>query len=363
MSIYDNPFCALFLCLFFIFSEDETTEAETIALKISSFVEAHDIDIDLPVDTKNAGASCLDVKISRNIPMNGESPKVDDLMSNEPFKNGLEGHVECSKSDRKCHVDNHATDHNYACSGFPMRKALPLKPEVNGCSVVNGSSSTDSPKKAALPDLKQESEKKNSNGTEMNHTRKRRLSCDKNSPEKEKILPKRYRGPYCEDNSKDHTCSSSDEDDHYSRSGSRRRSSSDEHSDHKRMQRNGKYRSSSDEGNNYYKRSNRRHSLYSNDSSDDRDYSSSDEDSKNERRRRYDPRSSESDLHRKRSSGSERDSDSYRSRHRRKQRSRSKDRLEKRNDEKKNKKFQDIELERKMGFKFDHNIKGTAKVQ
>ncbi|KAL9983022.1 hypothetical protein ACROYT_G005143 [Oculina patagonica] len=325
---------------------DASAEAETIALKISSFVEAQDLGIDFKVDEKNSGPSCLDMEISKNLPITvkKERLEVHDLMNNGPFNNGLEEHMDSSKSDRKLHVDNHATDHNYACSGFPMRKAPSIKPEVNDCSIVNGSESTDSPKKAVMPDLKQESEKKISNGTEMNQTRKRRLSCDKNSTDKEKVLPKRYRGPYCEDNSKDY--SSSDEDGHYYRSRSRQRSSSDEHSN---------------EDKKYYKKSSRRNSLYSNDSSDERDYDSSDEDTMNERKRRYDPRSSESDLHRKRSSGSDRDSDSYRSRHRRKQRSRSKDRLEKRNDEKKNKAVQDIELERKMGFKFDHNIKGTAK--
>lgn len=324
-----------------------SAKAENIALKISSFVEAQDLGIDLTVDAKNSGPSSLDMGISKNLPIKvkEESREVDDLTSNGPFGNGLEGHVKNSKSDRKCHVDNHATDHNYACSGFPMRKAPPLKPEVNNCSIANGSKSTDSPKKAVMPDLEQESEKKISNGTEMNHTRKRRLSCDKSSTDKEKILPKRYRGPYCENSSKGD--SSSDEDRYY-RSRSRQHSSSDEHSN---------------EDKNYYKKSSRRNSLYSNDSSDERDYYISDEDSKNERRRRYDPRSSESDLHRKRSSGNDRDSDSYRSRRRRKQRSHSKDRLEKRSDEKKNKAVQDIELERKMGFKFDHNIKGTAKVQ
>lgn len=336
-----------------------STEEETIALKISSFVEAQEINIDLTVDEKNSDPSFLDVEISQNVKREGRV--FDDLMDNEPLKNSLQGHDEkSSKNDRKCHVDNHATDHNYACSGFPMRKASPIKPEVNNCSTVNGSKSIGSPKKALMPELKQENEKKISNGTQMSSSRKRRLSCEKDSNNKEKVLPKRYRGPYCEDGSKGY--SSSDEDLHYNRSHSRQHSGSDEDSDHERMQRDRKYSRYSDEEKNYYKRPSRRHSLNSNESSDER-YSSSDEESNNERRHRYDPRSSESDFHHKHSSGSNRDSDSYRNHRGRKQRSQSKDHLKKRSDEKKNKTVQEIELERKMGFKFDDGIRGTAKVQ
>lgn len=343
---------------FVILSKDTSPKPESIAHKIISFVETEDIDFDLEVDAKNGGSSCLDVESSGNLP---ESKEVHGLMDDGPFQNGVDQHGENLKSDGKFHVDNHATDHNYACSGFPMRKVPSQRPEVNDCSVVNGSKSANRPKKVLASNLEHKSEKNISNGAEISHSRKRRLSaCDKESSDQERMLPKRYRGPYCEDNTKGDN--SSDEDHHYNRSRSRLHSSSDEQSDHERSQHNRKYKCGSDADKNHYKRSNRRHSLCSNDSFDERDCSSSDDDSRHERRHRYDPRSSESDLHHKRSSGSDRDSDSYRSRHRRRQRSRSKDRSEKRNDGKENKKFHDIELERKMGFKFDRNIKGTAKV-
>lgn len=321
--------------------KDTSPEAKAIALKITSFVEAQDIDFELAVDAKNHGPSCLDVESSGNLP---ESDEVHAVMDHGSFKNG----------DRKSCVDNHATDHNYACSGFPMRKAG---------SNVNGPKSANSPKEVSASDLEPKSENSISNGAEMSQSRKRGLSaCNKEPTDKERILPKRYRGPYCEDSSKGNN--SSDEDHHYIRSRSRLHSSSDEQSDHERSQHNRTYYShsgSSDTDKNQYKRSYRRHSLCSNDSFDERDCSSSDEDSRRERRCRYDPRGSESDLCHKRSSGSERESDSYRSRHRRRQRSCSKDGSTKTNDGKENKAYHDIELERKMGFKFDHNIKGTAK--
>lgn len=286
-------------------------------------MEAQDIDFELAVDAKNHGPSILDVESSGNLPESG-------IMDDGSFKNG----------DRKFCVDNHATDHNYACSGFPMRKAG---------SNVNRPKSTNSPKEVLASDLKHKSENSISNGAEMSQSRKRGLSsCNKESTDKERILPKRYRGPYCEDSSKGNN--SSDEDHHYNRSRSRLHSSSDEQSDHERSQHNRKYYShsgSSDADKNQHKRSYRRHSLCSNGSFDERDCSSSDEDSMRERRDRYDPRGSESD--------------SYSSRQRR-QRSHSKDHPAKTNDGKENKTYHDIELERKMGFKFDHNIKGTAKV-
>ena len=303
-------------------------------------MEAQDIDFELAVDAKSHGPSCLDVESSDNLP---ESDEGHGVMDNGSFRNG----------DRKCCVDNHATDHNYACSGFPMRKAG---------SNVNGPKYTNSPKEVLASDLEHKSENSTSDGAEMNQSRKRRLSaCNKESTDKERILPKRYRGPYCEDSSKGND---SPDGGHYNRSRSRLHSSSDEQSDHERSQHNRKYYScsgSSDTDKNQYKRSYRRHSLCSNDSFDERDYSSSDEDGRHDWRQRYDPRESESDFGHKHSS-SERDSDSYRSRHRRRQRSRSKDRTAKTNDGKENKGYHDIELERKMGFKFDHNIKGTAKV-
>ena len=335
------------------FSKDTSPEAKAIALKITSFVEAQDIDFELAVDASNHGPFYLDVESSGNLP---ESDEVHGVMDNGSFKSGVEQLRKSVKSDGKSCVDNHATDHNYACSGFPMR---------NAGSNVNRSKSTNSTctKDVLASDLEQKSEKSISNGAEMSQSRKRGLSaCNKESTDKERILPKRYRGPYCEESSKGY--SSSDEDHHYNRSRSRLHSSSDEQSDYERSQHNREYRctGSSDGDKNQYKRSYRRHSLCSNDSFDERDCSSSDEDSRYERRHRYNPRGSEADLHHKRSSGSERDSDSYRSRHGRRQRSRSKDRSTKTNDGKENKAYHDIELERKMGFKFDHNIKGTAKV-
>ena len=312
---------------------------------------AQDIDFDLAVNEKNGGPS---VECSGNLP---ESKERHGLIGNGSFKNGVEQHRESRKSDKKPCVDNHATDHNYACSGFPMRKAESQRPEVSDCLIVKESKSANSPKKDLTSDLEHKSEK-----PEMSQSRKRRLStCNKESTDKERVqLPKRYRGPYCEDSSKG--VNSSDEDHRPVRSRSRFNSSSDEQSDHERSQHNRKYRGSSDTDKNHYKRSYRRHSLCSNGSFDERDCSSSDDDSRKERRHRYDPRGSESDLHHNRSRGSDRDSDSYRSRHRRRQRSCSKDHSAKRNDGKENKTFPDIELERKMGFKFDHNIKGTAKV-
>lgn len=349
----------LFVFFFVNFSKDTSPEAKAIAHKITSVVEAQDIDFELAADAKNGGPSCLDLESSGNLP---ESNEVHGVMDNGSFKNGVEQLRESLKSDGKSCVDNHATDHNYACSGFPTRKAASQRPEISGCLVANGFKSTNSPKKALASALEHKSEKCISNRAEMSQSRKRQLSaCNKESTDKERILPKRYRGPYCEDNSKGDN--SSDEHHHYNRSRSRLHSSSDEQSDHERSQHNRKYRSSSDADKNHYKRSYRRNSLCSSDSFDERDCSSSDEDSRHERRHRYDPRGSESDLHHKCSSGSERDSDSYRSHHRRRQRSHSKDHSAKRNDGKENKTFHDIELERKMGFKFDHNIKGTAKVQ
>lgn len=344
--------------MFFVnFSKGTSPEAESIALKINSFVEAKDIDFDLAVDAKYGGPACIDVESSRILPENKERHG---LIDNEALKNGMEQHKENLKSDGKLCVDNHATDHNYACSGFPMRKAASQRPEVGDCSVVKGSKSTDSPKKVLASDLEHISEKPICNEVEMSHSRKRQISaCNKESTEKERVLPKRYRGPYCEDGS----IGDNNSDEDHDRSRSRFNGSSDEQSDHERGQHNRKYKSSSDTDKNHYKRSYRRHSLSSNDSFYERDYSSSDEDSRHERRHRYDPRGSESDLHHKRSSSGDRGSDSETNRHRRRQRSRSKDRSAKRNVGKENKTLHDIELERKMGFKFDHNIKGTAKVQ
>lgn len=125
-----------------------------------------------------------------------------------------------------------------------------------------------------------------------------------------------------------------------------------------------KFSYSSDGDRSYHKRSNRRHSMCSNDSYDGREFSSSDEESKNGRR--YDPRRSECDWQRRQSSGSDRESDHYRSPHYRRRsrgrrRSCHRDSTEKRNSVTENKIFHDIEFERKLEFKFDHNIRDTAK--
>lgn len=330
---------------------------KTISDKINLFVEAQKLDFDFPLDTGSGGLPCLDVEISEHSPFtaNGENQEVHDLARSGSSPDYVEGLDESSKCDKKCQVDNHATDHNYACSGFPMRKPLPLEPEVNDDSIKQ-SILTCSPKASSSSDQEQKNEKNFCNGTEYNHSLKRKLSCDENATDRKRILPKRYRGPYCEGSSGgDSSC---DEERRY------RYISTDEESDHKRMHSNKKPDYSSGEDRNYRKRSNRRHSLYSNDSCDGREYSSSDEDSKNERTSRYDPRRSESDWHHKQSSGSDRESDHCRSQRNRtrRRRSRSSDCSEKRNDITKNRKFHDIELERKMEFKFDHHIRGTAKV-
>ena len=262
----------------------------------------------------------------------------------------MEKHDKNCKNDKKDHVDNHATDHNYACSGFPLRKTPVVKPEVNSRPTRRNSIS--SPRKSEASDLKHENENELSNGTEVYHSTKRQSSCDKDCADKKSRIPKRYRGPYCEDSSGDD--SSCDEDNHYSK---RKSGGHAERSDYRRKQRKRKGSYSSDEES-YYKESKRRRSLYSSNSSDERVYSDSDEDNENERRCRYDPRRPESNtLRYGHSNHSDRDSGRWNTG--RKGRSQSKDHSEK---DRSDKKFYDIELERKMGFKFDQNIKGTAKV-
>ena len=283
--------------------------------------------------------------------MNGERQQCPDPVNSGPCQNGMEKHDESSKTHKKSHVDNHATDHNYACSGFPMRKApIPLiSAEINGHSTKNGV--RPSPRK--LSDLKDETM---SNGTEMLHSSKRQSSCNKDSHNKKSRIPKRYRGPYCEDSSGEN--SSCDEEKCYN---SRPSAQHEKQSDHRRKQRKRKGSYSSGEDS-YDKTSKRRHCLYSSNSSDERGCSS-DEDSENEQRSRYDPRRPESNVMPYRnSSGTDRNSGSRKSTRERKRRSRSKDCSEKDTTYRKDKKFHDIELERKMGFKFDQHIKGTGKV-
>ena len=356
-----------------IFCRGTSPDEKTIALKINSFGEAYAPDFVFSHETKNAGTVSIDVEISGNIcsPVNGKIVK--DLLDSEPVQNGVEK-KKSSKMDKKYHVDNHSTDHNYACSGFPMRKMPRVVPKINGnlttapqvVSEINGRStmnrSKPSPPKSLTSDVEHENHKL-SNRMEILNSRKKQSSCD-DSADKKSRIPKRYRGPYCEDSSEgecsrsEGECSSSSDEKRHSSSRSRH-GSSDECNDNRRKQRKRKHSYSSDEGN-YRKGMKRRHSLYSDDSSDERPYSSSDDDSKNERRCRYNPRQSESNT--RHSSGSARDSGSCNRDQRRKRRPRSKDHSERDSDGKKNKNIHDIELERKMGFKFDQNIKGTAKV-
>ena len=278
--------------------------------------------------------------------MDGQSVQLDDVLDNESSKNDSEKHLERSKSEKKRHVDNHATDHNYACCGFPLRKASLNNVEINGNLTETGTNP--SPRKG----VEHENEKKCSNETEVFLARKRQPSHDKDSADKKSRIPKRYRGPYCEDSSDEG--SSCDENKHH-RS---RRSHHEEKSNYRReYKRKGSYSSDEDS---CYKRSKRRHSLYSSHSSDERN-SSSDEDGNNEQRSRYDPRRHKSNYYRY-SNGSDRDSSGCDGYHGRK-RSRKQEYSEKAISNRKDKMFHDIELERKMGFKFDQNIKGTGKVK
>lgn len=299
--------------------------------------------------TQKSGTDSLVGEISQNLSsfMDGESLQLHGVMDNKDYQGNSEKCGEKSRSDKRSHFDNHATDHNYACCGFPLRKVPPIAVQINGHSARNGSSATCSPRKSLASDLEHENRKKLCNETEMLNSRKRQSSSDKDSPDKKSRIPKRYRGPYCEDSSDEG--SGCDVDKQYNRRQSVRH---EEENDYRRKQRKRKGSYSSDEGT-YNKRSRRRQSLHSNNSSGERDYSSSDEDSKNEERCRYDPRQSESNHpHYRKSSGS---------RLGRKRRVHSKVQSEKDSDSK-DKKYHDIELERKMGFKFDQHIKGTGKV-
>ena len=244
------------------------------------------------------------------------------------------------KDEQKNHVDNHATDHNYACSGFPLRKA-PLVDSVNdGCGAKNLSRS--SPSRSLMLDQEEPCKTILVREAELTHHNERQ-HCE--NEDKKSRIPKRYRGRYCEDSSDE----SSFEDDNYKR---RYSSEPDRQNQGRKRVRKGTY--SSDEEN-FYKIKKRRHSI----SSDERNYSSSDESDKDECR--YDARRSTSSVpYHRYSSGSERDS----SRHnQRKERSNSQEQSRWDTGGRKDKKCHDVELERKMGFKFDQNIKCTGKVK
>lgn len=336
----------------FLSSEKSTSDSteHTIALKISSFAESHGIDFILSHETKDNATDSLVKKTSENpaSSVDGQSLQLDDGLDNERSKNDSEKHLERSKSEKERHVDNHATDHNYACCGFPLRKASLNNVKINGNSTQTGTNP--SSRKSLALDVEHENEKKCSDETEVFLARKRQPSHDKDSADKKSRIPKRYRGPYCEDSSDEG--SSCDEDKHHRRRRSHREEKSHYRREHKRK---GSY--SSDEEN-CYKRSKRRHSLYSSHSSDERN-TSSDEDSKNEQRSRYDPRQHKSNYYRY-SNGSDRDSSGADGYHERK-RSRKQEYSEKAISDRKDITCHDIELERKMGFKFDQNIKGTGK--
>ena len=299
--------------------------------------------------TQKNGTDSLVGEISQNLSsfVNGESLQLHGVKDSKDHQSNLEKHNEKSRSDKKSHFDNHSTDHNYACCGFPLRKAPAVAVQINDRSAKNGSSATCSPRKSLASDLEHGNRKKLCNETEMLiKSRKRQSSSDKNSLDRKSRIPKRYRGPYCEDSSGEG--SSYDEDKQYSK-GQSIRHAEDNGYRRKQLKRKGSYSSDEDTCN---KRSKRRQSLYS--SSGERDYSSSDEDSKNEKRCRYDPRQCESNGQRYRNSSG--------SRLGRKRRVQSKDLSEKDSDSK-DKKYHDIELERKLGFKFDQHIKGTGKVR
>lgn len=327
----------------------------TVSDKINSFAEKHELKFDIPCGVENRGLPSLAEENSAHFHSaeNKENQEVHGTTSGGSSHNDLKGQDENSKTVKNSHVDNHATDHNYACSGSPLRKPIQLKQEDD--NTLKESILKCSPQKSL--DMENHHHSISEETGPNRYTHKRRLSCDDHSPDRKRRLPKRYRGAYCEE-----SCggeSSCDEEYHY------REMSTDKDKDHKRQNSYRKFSYSSDGDRSCYKGSNRRHSMCSNDSYDGREYSSSDEECKNERTSRYDPRRSESDWRRKQSSGSDREADHHRSPHnrRRRRRSRSKDPTEKRNGVTKNKTFHDIEFERKLEFKFDHNIRNTAKVQ
>ena len=259
---------------------------------------------------------------------------------------------ESSGDNKKCLIDNHSTDHNYACCGYPMRKPPQNTAEIKSSTTVIPDLSRPSPQKAVNSDTGNQT----ANRTDTISS-KRQSNCFGDDADRKSRIPKRYRGPYCEDSS-DGECSSSDDDKCYDRRHSSYHGSSDVYNENRKKQHKRKPSYSSDEIS-CCKRSKRRHSLYSDDSSDDQHYSTSDDDGSKEYRQRYDPRKSESYVSQRHSSGSDGDSSSHR---RRKRHSGSQDYSGGDINDRRDKSVRDIEMERKLGFKFDQHIKGTANV-
>lgn len=320
-----------------------------MALKINSFVEAHDRDFVFSHETENDS-----VNSDVHSPASGETLDVFYLPKKEPLQNGVTKH-ESSGDNKKCLIDNHSTDHNYACCGYPMRKPPQDTAEIKSFTTVITDLSRPSPQKSVDSDTGNQIDEKVSDRTDTISS-KRQSSCFRDDADRKSRIPKRYRGPYCEDSS-DGECSSSDDDKCYDRRHSSHHGSSNVYNENRRKQHKRKL-SSSDEIS-CCKRSKRRHSLYSDDSSDDQHYSTSDDDSGKEYRRRYDPRESESYVSQRHSSGSDGNSSSHR---RRKRRSVGQDYSERDSHDRGDKSVRDIEMERKLGFKFDQHIKGTANV-
>lgn len=237
-----------------------------------------------------------------------------------------------------------------------MRKPPQNTAEIKSSTTVIPDLSRPSPQKSVNSDTGNQTDKKVSNRTDTISS-KGQSSCFRDDADRKSRIPKRYRGPYCEDSS-DGECSSSDDDKCYNRRHSSYHGSSDVYNENKRKQHKRKTSYSSDEIS-CCKRSKRRHSLYSDDSSDDQHYSTSDDDGGKEYRQRYDPRKSESYVSQRHSSGSDGDSSSHR---RRKRHSVSQDYSGGDINDRRDKSVHDIEMERKLGFKFDQHIKGTANV-
>lgn len=321
-----------------------------MALKINSFVEAHDRDFVFSHETENDS-----VNSDVHSPASGETLDLFYLPKKEPLQNGVTKH-ESSGDNKKCLIDNHSTDHNYACCGYPMRKPPQDTVEIKSFTTVITDLSRPSPQKSVDSDTGNQIDEKVSDRTDTISS-KRQSSCFRDDADRKSRIPKRYRGPYCEDSS-DGECSSSDDDKCYDRRHSSHHGSSNVYNENRRKQHKRKPSYSSDEIS-CCKRSKRRHSLYSDDSSDDQHYSTSDDDSGKEYRRRYDPRESESYVSQRHSSGSDGNSSSHR---RRKRRSVGQDYSERDSHDRGDKSVRDIEMERKLGFKFDQHIKGTANV-
>ena len=232
-----------------------------------------------------------------------------------------------AKNECNDEMDNHKTDHNYACRGFPKRTPS-FSSEQSKC-------------------LESRSRKyKDSNSG----------SDSENRNEKRKLSGKERRGKYSS-----RRRSSRDRDAHRSRSRSPLRHSSCHYKKNSKGD-----RSSSDDESHCRRRHSKchRHSSFS---SDEKRFSSSDEESIDERRR-HDPRQSgsgrlQSKLRHSRDSDGNSYSVTKKRRNHRNRRVHSPDFLEKDFHYKKEKTMYDIEQERKMGFKFNPKIKDSAKVR